>query len=92
MTHQGTVEASTRGRADDYLLAHHLDGRLDDADSLLTAAQLCIACIPSAYDALRNLGTFSFVALHLFSAAGRHASAVAELLCLIDRLSPYQYF
>ena len=36
--------------------------------------------------ALRDLGTFAFVALHLFSAGGRHSSAVAKLLRLIERL------
>ena len=37
-------------------------------------------------EALRDLGTFAFTALHLFSACGRHSSAVAELLRLIERL------
>ena len=37
-------------------------------------------------EALRNLGTFAFVASHLFSAGRRHSSAVAEILCLIERL------
>ena len=41
---------------------------------------------PSADEALRDLGTFAFVTLHLFYAGGRHLSAVAELLRLIDRL------
>ena len=36
-------------------------------------------CTPSTDKALRDSGTFNFVALHIFSAAGRHASAVAEL-------------
>ena len=38
MTRQGTAKALTRGGADDYLLAQHLDSRLADADSLLAAA------------------------------------------------------
>ena len=29
---------------------------------------------------------FAFFASHLFSAGGRHSSAVKELLCLIERL------
>ena len=33
-----------------------------------------------------ELVTFAFFALHLFSAGGRHSSAVSELLCLIERL------
>ena len=43
-------------------------------------------CTPSTDKALRDSGTFAFVALHIFSAAGQHASAVAELLRLIKRL------
>ena len=45
-----------------------------------------MACIPSADEALRDLSTFFFVLLHLFSAAGQHTSAVAELLRIIERL------
>ena len=86
LTRQGTVEASTRGGADASLLAQQLDGRLASADSLRTAARVCLAAIPSAEEALRNLGTFAFVASHLFSTGGRHSSAVAELLRLIERL------
>ena len=86
MTWQGTVEASTRGGADASLLAQQLDGRLASADSLRTAARVRLAAIPSAEEALRDLGTFAFVASHLFSAGGRHSSAVAELLRLIEIL------
>ena len=86
MTRQGTVEASTREGADALLLAQQLDGRLASADSLRTAARICLSCILSADEALRDVGPFSFVALHLFSAAGRHASAVAEILRLIERM------
>ena len=67
-------------------MAQQLDGRLASAESLRTAAQVHLACTPSADEALRDLGTFEFVALHLFYAAGRHTSAVAELLRLIKRL------
>ena len=86
LTWQGTVKAPTRGVADASLLARQLDGRLESADSLRTAARVRLAAIPSAEEALRDLGTFAFVASHLFSAGGRHSSAVAELLRLIERL------
>ena len=68
LTRQGLVEASTRGGADASLLAQQLDGRLASADSLRMAARICLAVIPSADEALRDLGTFAFVASHLFSA------------------------
>ena len=50
------------------------------------AARVRLAVIPSADKALRDLGTFDFVASHLLSAGGHHSSAVAELLHLIGRL------
>ena len=50
------------------------------------AARVRLAAIPSAEEALRDLGTFAFVASHLFSVGGRHSSAVAELLRIIKRL------
>ena len=50
------------------------------------AARVCLAVILSADETLRELGTFAFVASHLFSAGRRHSSALAELLCLIERL------
>ena len=56
------------------------------ADSLQMAARIRLAAIPSADEALRDLGTFTFVASYLFSAGGRHSSAVADLLRLIERL------
>ena len=56
------------------------------ADSLRTAARVRLAAITYAEEALRNLGTFAFVASHLFCAGGRHWSAVAELLRVIERL------
>ena len=46
----------------------------------------CLAVIPSADEALCDLGTFAFVVLHLFSAGGCHSSTVAELVRLIERL------
>ena len=86
MTHQGMVKESTHEGADVSLLAQQLDGRLVSERSLWTAPQVRLACIPSTDKALRDLGTFAFVAFHLFSAVGRHASAVAELTRLIKRL------
>ena len=50
------------------------------------AVRIRLAVIPSADEALRDLGTFAFVASHLFSAGGHHLSAVAEILRLIERL------
>ena len=47
---------------------------------------VCLKFIPSADEGLCDLVTFFFVALHLFSAGGRHAAAVAELFCLIEIL------
>ena len=83
MNLQGTVEALTRERADASLLLQQLYGRLASADSLRTSVRVRLACIVSSEKALRNLGTFSFIALRLFSAVGQHMSEVAELLCLI---------
>ena len=50
------------------------------------ATRVCPSVIPSADDTLKDLGTFAFVALYLFSAGGRHSSDVAKLLRLIERL------
>ena len=86
LTRQGTVEASTPGGADTSLLTQQLDGRLALADSLWTAAQVRLAAIPSAEEALRDLSTFSFITLHLFSAGRQHSSTVADFLHLIGRL------
>ena len=86
LTRQGLVEASTHGSADASFLAQQLDGRLALADSFRMAARVRLAIIPSADEALYNLGKLAFVALHLFSVGGRHSSAVAGLLRLIERL------
>ena len=50
------------------------------------AARVRLAVILSMNEALRGLGTFAFVASHLFSAEGRHSSSVSELLRLIEKL------
>ena len=83
---QVLFEASTRGGANDSLLAQQLDGRLASADSLQIYARFRLAVILSADEALRDLGTFTFVALHLLSAGRRHSSAFAEIIHLIERL------
>ena len=68
---RGTVEASTRGGSDTSLLAQQLNRGLASAYSLWMAARVHIAITPSADEALCNLGTFAFIASHLFSADGR---------------------
>ena len=70
MNLQGTVEATTGGGSDAFVLVKHLDFRLASADFLQIAARLFLAVIPSTDDALRDLGTFVFVALHLLSVGG----------------------
>ena len=47
------------------------------------ATRVRFAVILSADEALRDLGTFAFVTLHLFSEGGSHLSAVADILHLI---------
>ena len=86
LTSHGTVEASTYGGLDAFLLDQQIDGRLALAYSLQTTARVRLAAILSADEALCGLGTFAFVASHLFSTGGWHSSAVAELLRLITRL------
>ena len=90
MTRHVSVEASTCGGADASILAQHLDSRLSLADSLRMAARVRLAVIPSADEALCNLGMFTFVALYFLSTGGRHLSAVAEILRLIERLEELQ--
>ena len=70
LTRHGSVEVSTHGGADASLLAQQLDGRLALADSLRMATRIRLAVIPSADEALCDLGTFAFVASHLFSTGG----------------------
>ena len=76
---------STCREVDASLLAQKIDGRLATTDSLRTAARVRLAAIPSANEELWDLGTFAFVASHLFSAGGRHLSDIAELLCRTKR-------
>ena len=86
MNCQDMVEASTHGGADASLLSKQLDRVLSLVDSLRTAARVRLSAISSTEEALRNLGTFSFVALHFWSEVGRHSSTIAEFLRLIKRL------
>ena len=74
------------------LLVQQLDGRLASTNSPRTSARVRLAYIPSADEALHVLGTFSFAYFtsHLFYAAGRHASAVADLLRLIEIIEDLQ--
>ena len=80
---QGAVDASTRGGADASILVQQVGGKLNLADSLWRVVKFQMAVIPSADESLRELGTLTFLALHLFSAGRRHSSAGAELLRLI---------
>ena len=47
------------------------------------AARVRLSVIPSMDEALRNLSTFAFVALHLLSMSGRHSSVIADILRLV---------
>ena len=85
MTRQGSVEASTHGGAEASLLAQQLDGCLVSSESLRMAARVRLAVIPSVEEVLFDIDTFAFVASHLFSTGGHHLSAVADLLCIIER-------
>ena len=48
--------------------------------------RVCLAVIPSADKALRNLRIFAFIEPHPFYPGGRHSSAIANILCIIERL------
>ena len=56
------------------------------AEYLQTALRVLLDAIPSVEEALRDLGTFAFVALHIFFAGGWHSLAVVDILCLIESL------
>ena len=86
LTSQVTVDASSDRGADASLFYQHLDGCLAKADSMRMAARDCLEAIPSAEEALCDLGPFAFVASYLFSAGGRQFSAIVEILRLIERL------
>ena len=53
------------------------------------AVRVCLVANPSTEEAFRDLGTFSFVALHFFSAGGQHSSTIAEILHIIERLDDF---
>ena len=50
------------------------------------AVRVRLSVILFADEAPRDLGAFAAVAAHLFSVGGRHSSAIAKILCLIERL------
>ena len=47
---------------------------------------MCLVFIPTVDEALHNLSTFYFVAVHLFYAGGIHATAISEILRFIERI------
>ena len=55
-----------------------------------TSMGVYIESILSTDEVLSNLGTFTFVALHLFYVGGRNFQAISELLRLIERLEELQ--
>ena len=83
---QGTVEASTCGYDDASLIVQQRNRRLALVESLKTDARVCLDVIPSVDKTLRDFSTFAFITFYLFFEVGRHSPAVAELLCLIERL------
>ena len=68
------------------LWAQHLYRLLESVDSLWVAARVRLEAILSADEAMRDLGTSAPVALHLFSAGGRHLSVCMDILRLIEML------
>ena len=78
------------GGADASLLAQKFDGCSTSEESLRTSPRVLLAAILFAGEVLRDLGTFSFVASHLFYVINRHLSAVTELLRLIESLEDIQ--
>ena len=60
--HQQMVEVFTCGGADAYLLVQKIDECLASADSLHMSTRLRLVAISYFDEALRNLGTFAFVA------------------------------
>ena len=75
MKHQGMVEASDRRGTDASLLAQQLDGRLASVDYLRVNAWVCLAFILFTDAVLRDLGTFVFMELYLFSVWGETCSS-----------------
>ena len=83
---QGTIEALIRMGSDTSLLVQKLVVRLTSADSLRNATRVCLVAIPSAYEALCNLGTSFFVVSHFFYMGKHHMAAIMQILFLIGRL------
>ena len=48
--------------------------------------RVCLEAIPSVEEALCDLGTFAFVALHLFSAGGRQFSDIVEIIERLEEI------
>ena len=63
-----------------------LDRRLELADSPWTTARVHLDTIPSSDKALLDIGKFSLVILHLFSAGGRYLSDAVDILRRIERV------
>ena len=72
LNHQGKVEAATHEGDDASLLTQKLYGCLDLVESLQTYTRVRLAAIPSAEEALQDLGMFDFFALNLFSTGGQN--------------------
>ena len=83
MKRQGTVEALTCIGLDAFLLTQNIYEQLAFADYMRTDYEACLTAIPYMDEALRDLVTFYFIAMCLFSMGKQHAEAFAELLRLI---------
>ena len=79
-------EASKCVGLDSSLLLQQLYIQLTLSYTLWISAMVCLMLIPNADEVLHGLGTFAFVISHLFTAGGRHAKMVTDLLCLVERL------
>ena len=79
MTRQGIEEVLTHGGSNASLLEKLMDGWLASEDSLRTANQVRLSVILSVDEALRDLGTFAFMASHPLSAVGvTHISSCGD--------------
>ena len=72
--------------SDASLLAQQIDGHLVSMESLRTDNRVRLESIPSTDEALRDLGTFSFVELHLISAGRFCAAVITYIIRLIEIL------
>ena len=83
---QVIVEALTCMGSDASLLAQQLYVQLASADSFLKSTRVCVDATQSTYEAIRDLGTFAFIASYLLSMGRRHATVIMDILYLIERL------